>query len=386
MFRFASPTEVIHGPGTLKRLPDELARLGAQRVLVVSDRGLDRAGLVDRITTVLAAAEFPADVFLDVPVDPTFDDVDRVVAAIDERRADAVVSLGSGSVMAAGRSAALAATNGGRSIALADSDAAVAPPLLSVCVPTTAGSGGEVSRHATITHSSGHKSGIHGASIAPRLAILDAELLLTVPARQAAASGVDALTHALEAYVSRRATPWTDALAVAAFETLFRDVPRAIADQAVDVLDGLLVASAMANVACGNAGLGLVHGINMGVTYLIHRGYPGVSYGDLHAILLPWVWRFNAPASRERHARLAALMGVPRDPDLDRMAAAGESRLRGWLEALGEPNRLPWDGCPTEDLDAVSNDVLGRPMTRDNPRVSSADDIQAIVRQSLRGW
>ena len=290
-------------------------------------------------------------------------------------------------MLAAGRAAAVAVTHTGPSAALAGSNRATWAPLLSICVPTTAGSGGEVSRQATITDPSGRKSGVQGWAVAARLAILDAELLRSVPRRQAVASGVDALTHALEAYVSRRATPLTDALALSSFETIFRDLPAAVAEPAVDVLDRLLLASTMANLACGNAGLGLVHGLNKGITFLFHTGrYQTVSYGDLHAVLLPWVNEFNAPAAPERYARLARLMGV--GPDLDDAAAAtaGVDRLADWLAALGAPRRLPWTDCPPEDFDVIVGDVLGRAMARDNPRDSSAADLRDIVQKCLAGW
>jgi alcohol dehydrogenase class IV len=385
--RFVASTELVHGPGSLGRLGGEVERLGGTRVLLVSDQGLGRAGVAGRVADQLTDAGLPLECHLDVPLDPTFDDVDLVVAAARRHRADTVVSVGSGSVLAAGRAAAVAATHDGPSAELGGVDRAARPPLLSICIPTTAGSGGEVSRQATITDPSGHKSGIQGRSVAARLAILDAELLLSVPRRQAVASGMDALTHALEAYVSRRATPLTDALALSCFETIFRDLPAAVAEPRVEVLDRLLLASTMANLACGNAGLGLVHGLNKGITYLFHTGrYPILSYGDLHSVLLPWVNRFNAPAAPERYARLARLMGV--EGGLDDLAAAeeGTRRLEAWLAALGAPRRLPWSDCPPDDLDLVVGDVHGRAMARDNPRASSADDLRPLVASSIAGW
>lgn len=387
MARFLSPTEIVHGPGSLTRLPEEIARLGGRRVLLVSDRGLLAAGIVTRVSETLRAARLPFEPFVDVPSDPTFADVDRIVAAIAAARADTVVSVGSGSVMGAGRSAALAATNGGASQALTGPARPSSPPLLSICLPTTAGSGGEVSRHATLTDASGHKGGIDAPWIAPRIAILDAELLLTVPAGQAVASGVDALTHALEAYVSRRATPLTDALALSAFGVIVRDLPDAVARPSVEALDRLVLASAMANVACGNAGLGLVHGINKGLTYLIHRGaHPAVSYGDIHAILLPWVWAFNAPAAVERYAGLARLLGVPEDVGPDEATERGRDQLIDWLARLGAPRRLPWVDCRAEDIGLVVDEIVGGRMALDNPRPSGPADIEAIVRSCLAGW
>jgi alcohol dehydrogenase class IV len=387
---FGAPTEILHGPGSLARLGAEVERLGGRRVLLVSDQGLVRAGIAGTVAGQLERAGIPLGSYLEVPVDPTFDDVDAVVAAIGAHRADTVVSVGSGSVLAAGRSAAVVAPHDRPSIELAGPNRAKLPPLLSVCVPTTAGSGGEVSRQATITDPSGHKSGISGWAVAARLAVLDPELLRSVPRRQAVASGVDALTHALEAYVSRRATPLTDALALPSFETIFRDLPLATAAGTgadIEVLDRLLLASAMANLACGNAGLGLVHGLNKGITYLFHaRGYPGVSYGDLHAVLLPWVNAFNAEAAPARYATLARLMGVPAGLDHAAAATAGVERLKEWLAALDAPRRLPWDHCPPEDLEVVVGDVLGRTMAADNPRESSAEQLREIVAKCIVGW
>jgi alcohol dehydrogenase class IV len=385
--RYAAPTELVYGPGSVARLGEEVKRLGGQRVTLVSDQGLARAGLVDRAADSLREAGLPFDTDFNVPVDPTFEEVDRLVALVRAHRSDTVVSFGSGSVMAAGRSAAVAATHEGSSVALAGVDKAIQRPLLSICIPTTAGSGGEVSRQATITDPDGHKSGIQGWAVASRLAILDAELLLSVPRRQAVASGVDALVHALEAYVSRRHTMLTDALALPSFEVLYRDLPKAVEQPTVELLDGLLLASTMANLACGNAGLGLIHGLNKGITYLFHTGrYNTLSYGDLHSVLMPWVNEFNVPAAPERFATLARLMGVPADVPDREAADRSVGLIRDWLAQLGAPRKLPWDDCPPEDVEVIVEDVNGRQMAKDNPRESSAEDLRQLVRSSIAGW
>lgn len=387
MHRYAAPTELVYGPGSLAKLADETKRLGGTRVTLVSDKGLAGAGIPGRAQAVLDAAGIPVDLFTDVPTDPTFDDVDRLVEAIRAFDADLVVAVGAGSVLAAGRSAALAATHDGPSLKLAGVEKGTRPPLPTIAIPTTAGSGGEVSRQATITDPSGHKSGIQGRTVAARVAILDAELLLSVPRRQAVASGVDALVHALEAHVSRRASPLTDALALPSFEQIYRDLPRAVESPDVETLDALLLSSTMANLACGNAGLGLVHGLNKGITYLFHTGrYATLSYGDLHSVLLPWVWDFNVPAAPARYATLSRLMGVTVEGSDEEVAAAGGQALRDWLAGLGAPRKLPWDACPPDDLAIIESDVLGRQMALDNPRESSADDLRTMVLASVAGW
>jgi alcohol dehydrogenase class IV len=386
-YRYAAPTELGYGRGSIARLGAEVKRLGGQRVTLVSDAGLAKAGVVQRAADSLRDAGLAFDTDFNVPVDPTFEDVDRLVALVRANRSDTVVSFGSGSVMAAGRSAAVAAAHEGSSVALAGVDKATQPPLISICVPTTAGSGGEVSRQATITDPEGHKSGIQGWAVAERLAILDAELLVSVPRRQAVASGVDALVHALEAYVSRRHTLLTDALALPSFEVIYRDLPKAVEQPTVELLDGLLLASTMANLACGNAGLGLIHGLNKGITYLFHTGrYNTLSYGDLHSVLMPFVNAFNVPAAPERFATLARLMGVPADVPDREAADQSVTLIRDWLAGLGAPRKLPWDDCPPEDIDVIVDDVNGRQMAKDNPRESSPDDLRELVRSSIAGW
>lgn len=386
--RYFSPTEILYGLGSARTTGDEVRRLGGSRALLVTDQGLTETDAVSTILGALRSASVECELYASVPADPTFADVDEIVSVIKGRQSDTIVSVGGGSVLAAGRAAAVAAPNGpARSLAkLREFDS---PPLLSVCIPTTAGSGGEVSRQATLTdEATGEKSGLNGSAVAARMAILDGNLLVSVPRRQAVASGVDAMTHSLEAYVSRRATPMTDALALPSFEEIFRLLPKALDDGSAEDWDHLLLASTMANLACGNAGLGLVHGINKGVTKVFHKlGYPSVPYGLLHAILLPWVMEFNVPGAPHRYAVLADLMGVD-EPGMDDAgrAAAGISRMKRWLADLDAPRRLPWDNCESAAIQTIIGDTLDRQLARDNPRESTAEDLESIVRSSLTGW
>jgi alcohol dehydrogenase class IV len=366
-------------------------RLGGRRALVVTDAGVHAAGVLAPAIDSLELNDVTAEVYAHTPSDPSFSDVDRIAERILEFAADTVVSAGGGSALAAGRTSALTATNGGKTVAIAGSERYREPPLLSICIPTTAGSGGEVSRQATLTDdATGKKSGVQGWHNAARLAILDPTLLVSVPRSQAVASGIDAMTHALEAFVSRRATWLTDALAVPSFRTLFHELPGSIDPSGRDVvvLERLQLAASAANLACGNAGLGLVHGLNKGITYIFHtQHYQSVPYGMLHSILLPWVIEFNIPAALERFARLAELMGVERDGRSDEsVAREGVDRMRDWLRRLGGPQRLPWDRCTEQDVRDILDETLGRPMAKDNPRASAGDDLAQIVGKCLEGW
>lgn len=388
-FRYGAPTELVYGPGSRRRTGAEIGKLGGSRAIVVTDRGLAGVGVADELAQYVGVDGVDlVDVWVDVPQDPTFADVEELVARVRELRADTIVALGSGSVLAAGRSAGVCAPDE-RPVRVVARSGPSAPPLLNVCIPTTAGSGGEVSRQATLTDDeTGEKSGVRGWQAAARLAILDPELLVSVPRGQAVASGVDAMLHALEAYWSRRATVLTDALARPSFSVLFTKLEESIATRDVDVLGELLVASTMANLACGNAGLGLVHGLNKGITGLAHKqGYETVSYGMLHAILLPRVVDFNIPAAAPKLATLARDVGVAGAGDDDESAAAAlNAAIARWLLDLDAPRALPWETCTDDDVEFIVKDTAGRAMWQDNPRTATEDELAKIVRNSLTDW
>lgn len=390
-FQYAAPTELLYGPGSHTKLATEIARLGGTRAIIVSDRGVAGAGLVDRLAAAFngQSAVALASTWSDVPQDPTFADVATLVEKVREDGVDTVVSLGSGSVLAAGRSAGVCAPSK-KSVREIAKSGAPEPPLLNICVPTTAGSGGEVSRQATLTDDeTGEKSGVRGWNVAARLAVLDPELLTSVPRSQAVASGIDAMTHALEAYWSKRATMLTDALARPAFKVLVEKLPLSLGSSDTAVLGDMLVASTMANLACGNAGLGLVHGLNKGITGVAHKkGYEAVSYGMLHGVLLPWVIEFNRPAAAHKLADLASdldeYQGRNFSPESG-SAALLETMVR-WLAELGAPTELPWRACDDDDLDFIAKDTAGRAMWQDNPRRATEEELKELSRLALTSW
>ena len=390
-FQYGAPTELVFGAGSHRKLPKEIARLGGSRAMIVADRGIAGAGLVDTLGAAFEgdSAVTLVEAWTKVPQNPTFRDVEDLVQALRAEDVDTVVSLGSGSVLAAGRAAGVCAPATASVRAIAKSGSSQAP-LLNVCVPTTAGSGGEVSRQATLTDDeSGEKSGVRGWNVAARLAILDPELLVSVPRSQAVASGIDAMLHALEAYWSKRATVLTDALARPAFKILVERLPESLGSSDTDVLGEMLVASTMANLACGNAGLGLVHGLNKGITGIAHKkGYESVSYGMLHAILLPWVLEFNLPAAAEKLANLAGdLAGAQRTATTSQAAAhALLERLVSWLDELDAPSQLPWLRYDDDDLEFVAKDTAGRAMWQDNPRTATEEELKDITRHALTDW
>jgi alcohol dehydrogenase class IV len=181
----------------------------------------------------------------------------------------------------------------------------------------------------------------------------------------------------------------TDALARPAFKVLVEKLPLSLGSSDTEVLGDMLVASAMANLACGNAGLGLVHGLNKGITGVAHKkGYEAVSYGMLHGVLLPWVIDFNRPAAAQKLADLASDLDEYRGREFtpESGAAALLETLVRWLADLGATSQLPWKSCEDDDLDFIAKDTAGRAMWQDNPRTATEEELKELTRLALTDW
>ncbi|MFQ5879305.1 MAG: iron-containing alcohol dehydrogenase, partial [Dehalococcoidia bacterium] len=372
------PTEVVYGPDSLSQTGVEAKRLGMSKPLVVTDAGVKGSGLLDPAFDALKAAGIAFEVYDQAPTDPDTQTIAQVAGVLKGAGCDGVITAGGGSGLCTGKGAALMATNKGNIRDHAGLDMFENPPLPIIAIPTTAGSGSDVSKVTVITDESTHrKITIIGYFNAPRVAILDPVVLRSVPKGQAVASGVDALTHALEAYVSSRATPLTDAIALDAFETIAHDICPSILGGDREAQERILLAASMANIACGNAGLGLVHAVNGALTWLYKsRGYTPVAYGMLHAILLPPVLEFNLYACERKFASLGLAMGVGDETWSQADLAWGTiDRIKELLIALDAPRRLPWDKVPAEDWKAVAEFVAGHGIMFANPRQFTEADL-----------
>ncbi len=373
---FSIPTQVVFGDGASRRAGEIAKGLGATRAFAVTDAGVAKAGVLEGALASIREAGLALALFDRAPLDPTLADAQAIGQAAIAFGADLVIAAGGGSGLCSGRSAAMAATNGdlrGRT----GHEKYARDPLPVIAIPTTAGSGSEVSKHVTLTDErTGRKTGIDGYTNAPRVALLDPALVQGVPLPVAVASGIDAFLHALEAYLSTRATALTDAIALDAFERIWRLLPKALAGDASAKGD-MLFASSMANVACGNAGLTLVHAMNGGVTYCFKaRGHQPIAYGMIHGALMPPILRFFVPAAAGRLARLAPIVGVPSGDG----AEVVETIVR-WARALGAPSVLPWGRIPDADIDLIVDETLAR--QRPSPRQPTREEARAIVLEAL---
>ncbi|MEZ5075933.1 MAG: iron-containing alcohol dehydrogenase [Solirubrobacterales bacterium] len=323
---FSAPTRIVAGVGVLERTGELLSELGDGRVALVCDRGVAEAGVLDRIR----AAGLPESLFecAWVGADPSFDAVEALASEAREAGCEIVLGVGGGSGLGAAKGVALALGAEAPLAALEGVDRATARPLPCLAIPTTAGSGSEVSNALVLKRESGPAAQaiVRGRGYEPRIAILDAAVLRDLPERPMLWAGLDALSHALESLWARGRSRFTDALAAAAAESLFDRLPAAIAERRDEDLQAALEASAMANLACGNAGLGLGHALSAASAIRLPHGYQ-------NGVLLPHVAAYNRECLDDDTLRLvdrlpslyAAVGFAPRfeEDELDRAEAAG---------------------------------------------------------------
>jgi alcohol dehydrogenase class IV len=376
-YSFSSPPRVLLGDDALTQLAAALPRLGT-KVLVVTDPGVKAAGLLDQVTAALATS-VPVTVFAEVAGNPDVDTVDAAAAAGKEFGADIVLGLGGGSSLDVAKSVAILATNGGSISDYEGVDRFATRPLPVIAVPTTVGSGSEVTKGAVITDTRTKvKMVIVSDLMFPTIAVLAPSLVASLPGRIAATTGMDALTHAIEAYVAKGANPITDVINIGAIELIGRSIVKATQGDP-DALYDMLVASCMAGIGFHDAGLGAVHALANTL-----GGHFGVHHGTANALFLPYVIDFNLEAAPAKFARIAVALGedVTGLDDLAaaRRAAAAVHRL---AEATGVPRKLADVGVPESAIETLAQDALVQADLPGNPRPCSLEDLTALYRAAL---
>ena len=326
-----SPRIMRIGGGAVAQVAEVLATLGLARPLVVTDPFMVSSGLARRVLDPLEAAGIAAPVFSDTVPDPTDTVVEAGVAALKQAgRVDCLIGFGGGSPIDTAKAIAILAAGGGKMRDWKVPRAADLAALPVVAIPTTAGTGSEVTRFTVITDTErDEKMLIAGLAALPLAAIVDYELTYSVPARTTADTGIDSLTHALEAYVSKRANPYSDTMARRAMALIARNLRTVHAEpRNATAREALMLGATLAGLAFSNSSVALVHGMSRPIGAHFH-----VAHGLSNAMLLPAVTAFSLPAALPRYAEAARAMGIAHDDEGDQAAAA---RL---VEELGALNR-----------------------------------------------
>ena len=392
-WQFTAPTRVVAGRGMIEGAGFEFSKEGAKRPLVVTDEVVRGTGLVDRVVSGIEDGGLAAaGIFDSVPQDSDTDVVAACAAAAKEAGADSFFAVGGGSVMDTAKAANVLFTHGG---AVADwegvyvlprEDDGLGRPLPlapSAAIPTTAGTGSEASPVAVIKDSErGIKFVILDFPVAPDLAILDPAATETLPPAIAAATGMDALTHAIEAVTSTEWNPHFDAYALHAIRLIRDNLERAVTDPSDDDARGSMLAAAnLAIVPTGLGATGIAHSLShpCGARY-------GVPHGVANAIHLPVTIEFNAgggPEVADRYGAICALLDVDAGGGAEAVGSALAEWVRELRSRLGLPGRLSEVGVPEDGIPQLAADAMGEGSTLVNPREPSEEDFAELYRQAL---
>jgi alcohol dehydrogenase class IV len=378
-FNWAGPTRLVIGAGRAAAAADHATQLGVKRVLLISDPGIEKAGLLGRVKDALGSMLKAT--FTDVPQDSSLETVDAAALVGREAGVDGVVSVGGGSVIDTAKAVAVCLGAGGKVFDHVGIYQLRGKPVPHVVIPTTAGTGSEVTNTAVIHHiEAGRKVYVLDDKLIPNVAILDPMLTAGLPHGLTASTGMDALTHAIEAVVSRTGNPISEGLGLQAIRMIAEQLPACV-DKPAD-LEGraqMQLASTMAGWAFNVAGVGLVHGMSHALGAR-HR----VPHGTANGILLPHVMRFNADVAAAKLALVARALGVQAAGTDKELALAAAQAVSALLERIKHPLRLSEVGVPEGDLEACAGLALKDGATSTNPRaVRSAPEIVAVYREAL---
>lgn len=374
---FACPTEVVFGRGAARAVGERLAALGVSRALVVSDRGVAGAGIVERIVTSIQEASIGTAVYAETQPNPTTTNVAAAAALYREQRCDGIVGVGGGSSMDAAKGAGIVAANGG-SVADYTGREQVPndlPPLL--CLPTTCGTGSEVTFNAVITDIERHfKLPYVSRKLAPKIALVDPELVERAPAAVIAATGADALAHAVESYINLAYDPLVGALCIGAIREIGRSLRAAVMKRDPEAIDRMSIASTMAGIAFNQNANAIVHAASTPVTARFD-----VAHGVANAVFMAAGLEFCLPSCRERLAEIGEALGG------EKTAEGGVAAVRTLLRDVGLPKSLVELGVDrTAYLDAIPamiEDALKSRSIPLNPRPVTPADLDSIYRAVL---
>ncbi|MCP4627297.1 MAG: iron-containing alcohol dehydrogenase [bacterium] len=379
---FRTVPRIVMGPGALSRLADEVKALKAKKVLIVTDQGLIDAGLVKQAQDVLEKADIQYAVFGDVEADPRYEIVADCVAMIRGENTDLVIGFGGGSPIDIAKVSAVMATNEGPIAEYFGIDLVPRPGLPTLIIPTTAGTGSEVTPIAILSdHTEKLKKGIVSPHLFPAIALLDPELTLGLPSRVTAATGMDALIHAIESYISKNATSISDMLARQAMQLIAKNIRTAYADgRNLEARGNMLEGSLLAGMAFCTAGVTAVHAFAYPIGAEFH-----IPHGVANSIMLTPVMEFNKHGSQERFARIAGYLGEDTAGLSTKEAAdASVEAMRSLAADLNIPDHLSEFGIKDEDIPQLAEGVMKVTRLLDNnPRELAQKDAEEIYRRVL---
>ena len=375
--QFFMPTNNLLGEGALNAGLEQIVKLQLKKALLVTDQGIMDLKIADKVKQLLEDKGIAVTVFSDVKPNPTTANVKAGLQKLQESGSDVVISLGGGSVHDAAKGIALVAANGGNIEDFEGVDKSQKNQLPLVAINTTAGTASEMTRFTIITDESRHiKMAIVDNHVTPLLSINDPELTMGMPASLTAATGMDALTHAVEAYVSTAANPLTDACALKAIELIAQNLPTAVEKpNDMPARENMAYAQFLAGMAFNNASLGYVHA-------MAHQlgGFYDLPHGVCNALLLPHVQAFNQSKASDRLATVGKVLS-DNNPPLAGMDTI--SAIKKLADMVNIPKSLKELGVKREDFDTLADNALKDVCGATNPVQATHDEIKGIFENAF---
>jgi alcohol dehydrogenase len=381
-FSFYLPTKLVYEINAIKnKLVDEIKMLGVSSVLIVTDKGVVNAGLLHDVEAALKAAGISYTIFDDVEPNPSTATCYKSAEAAKTAGADVLLAVGGGSPMDVAKATAILMTNGGNLDDYEGADKFENNPIPVLAIPTTAGTGSEVTPYAVITiEKRNYKMTILSSRLLPRVAILDPMVLTSIPPHIAASTGIDAFIHAFESFINRVASPVTDAYGAEAMRLIGKYIRVFVANrQNMEAAAGMMVASNLAGVAFAIARLGNIHAMAHPL-----GGFFNVPHGVANAILLPHVAKFNMLADDGKYKRVAAFLGEDVTMMTDRDAAPlAVEVIERLCSDVGIPKTLTEVGVTEDKIPDMARDAMLSGNVLINPRSTTLDDIIALYTAAM---
>jgi len=383
-FTVTQPTRIQFGVGSINNLATTVQDFNGSNVFLVLDPGLIKSGIAGQITAPLDDAGIPYVMYDSIDPEPGLKLADKGYKLAKSNGCDCVIGAGGGSAMDVAKAVAILMTNGGKAADYLGLDKIAKPGVPKIMVPTSAGTGAEVTFTAVfINEKTGSKGGMNGTPLYPEAAVLDPMLTLSLPPKVTAYTGIDALTHALEAYTSTQAHTMSEMYSLEAIKLISRNLPKAYANGTnLEARSAMLMGSLLGGKALATAGVGLVHAMAYPM-----GGMFGIPHGLANAILLPYVIEYNLIGNMEKFATLAAIMGKKTDDMTTREAA--ERCVETLFELNGDvdiPGTLQDIDIPVEQLPEMARIALTvtRPV-ENNPRKPTLEDVISIYQMAYDG-
>lgn len=379
-FSFTLPTKIVYGPGCISSLIDELQLNNCSSPIIVTDKGVIKAGILDKITSLLGQNNISFTVYDGVEPNPKDVNVEEGTRIAREFGADSIIAIGGGSPIDCAKSVGVLLAHDGDRIKKYEGKSAATKPLpLLITIPTTSGTGSELTFSSVITDTENHyKMTVKSQYTAAKVAICDPELTLSLPAHITASTGMDALTHAIEAYTATCAEPISDAMALYATELIYNNLVSAFNDgENLEARSAMLLGSMIAGIAFSHSDVASVHCIaeSLGGVY-------DLPHGVCNAVFLPHVMEYNMEYSVERYARIAKAMGLSFENETE-----GAKKAVQAVKKLAVDVKLPLFSSlnvNTDDFEKIAEMSVKNISTESNPRPMTKEDYLTVIENAYR--